>query len=279
MMIKANKILAVILAGLLWAGCSSAGEAPDVSGLGEIRAVSREEGSGTRAEFESLTGADGKGTDVIALSADEVISLTAESKNAVGYLAYSSLDESKGAKAVAIDGVLPDRDSIEEDSYPLCRSYYIAYSGELNDVETDFMNYVLTAGQAVIEEYALPVNKSATFLSDKSSGTIKAAGSSSVAPIITVLAESYKEYNPNAEITVEVTDSTQGLTAAMRGECDLALSSRALKDYEEELLTKKAIARDAIAVTVNAENPVTSLTTAQLKKIYSGEAESWQDLF
>ncbi len=277
-MIKMNKALALILVGFIAAGCAKSTSVPDVSYLGEIEAVSREEGSGTRAEFESLLNTDGKGTDFIALSTEEMTEHTAETENSIGYSAYSSLASFAGVKAVAVDGVSPDTETIKDGSYPLCRSYYAAYSGELNDVENDFLSYVLSAGQETVEKFALPVKESSTFLSDKSAGTIKISGSSSVAPVIAQLAEDYKGYNPNAEITIEVTDSTRGLTAAIRGDCDIALSSRDLKDYEEELLTKKAIAKDAIAVIVNSENPVTSLSSSQIKKIYSGEYESWQDL-
>ena len=38
------------------------------------------------------------------------------------------------------------------------------------------------------------------------------------------------------------------------------ISSRELKDYEAELLETKSIGRDAIAIVVNKENPVESLT-------------------
>ena len=57
-------IPALLACLLLLAACTGQQEAlPDLSGLGAVTAVSREEGSGTRAEFERLTGSDAKGTD------------------------------------------------------------------------------------------------------------------------------------------------------------------------------------------------------------------------
>ena len=84
--------------------------------------------------------------------------------------------------------------------------------------------------------------------------------------------------NPNANITVKATDSSRGLTAAIRGDCDLAMSSRSLKDYESELLSTQAIASDAIAVAVNADNPLDNLSLDQLTEIYNGQYKQWTDL-
>ncbi|MCC8097249.1 MAG: substrate-binding domain-containing protein [Eubacterium sp.] len=263
-----NKVLPLLMICLGAVGCAAASGTPD-SALGELKAVSREEGSGTRTEFESLLAADGTGTDIIAASTNEVIETVAEYDKTIGYIAYSSLADNLGVKAVSVDGIYPDSETVKSGKYPLCRSYFLAYSGSLNPVEEDFITYILSAGQEVVSEYALPVEESTTFLSDKSAGTIKIAGSSSAAPVVSALAETYKSYNPNAEITVKVSDSTQGLTDAMRGECDIAISSRNLKDYEEELLTKKAIARDAIAVIVNENSSIEALSSDQIKKIYN----------
>lgn len=74
------------------------------------------------------------------------------------------------------------------------------------------------------------------------------------------------------------TDASDGLNKAIRGECDFAMSSRELADYENELLSKKAVARDGIAVIVNADNPVTSLSKEQIKQIYDNKAAQWSDL-
>ncbi|MCD8157516.1 MAG: substrate-binding domain-containing protein [Clostridiales bacterium] len=263
-----NKILPLLMMCLAATSCAAVSGTPD-SALSELKAVSREEGSGTRTEFESLLATDGTGTDIIAVSTDDVIKTVAEDEKAIGYIAYSSLADNLAIKAVSVDGIYPDSESVKNGKYPLCRNYFIAYSSSLNPAEEDFITYILSAGQEIVAEYVLPVEENATFLSDKSAGTIKIAGSSSAAPVVSALTEAYKSYNPNAEITVEVSDSTQGLTDAMRGECDIAISSRNLKDYEEELLTKKAIARDAIAVIVNENSSIEDLSSAQIKKIYN----------
>lgn len=43
------------------------------------------------------------------------------------------------------------------------------------------------------------------------------------------LAQEYMQLNPRAQVSVVVTDSSSGLTSAIRRECDFAISSRELK--------------------------------------------------
>ena len=82
----------------------------------------------------------------------------------------------------------------------------------------------------------------------------------------------------NADITVLSTDSGDGLTAAIRGECDLAMSSRSLKDYETELLTAETIGMDAIVLVINGKNPISNVTMKEIKSIYDGKIRDWSEL-
>lgn len=261
------------------AGCGNTQtELPDLSALGKITVIAREEGSGTKAEFENLIGTNAAGVNQIAAATDEAIKLVETDQNAIGYTAYSSAD-SKAVKILRVNGIKPDETAIKKEDYPLCRNYYAAYMGELNPAANDFLTYVMGAGQALVSQSCIPVGKTTSFLSDKSAGEITITGSSSAAPLMQQLAEDYcTNYNPNAVIHVESTDSASGLTAAIRGECDIAMSSRSLKEYEAELLTAKTIAADGIAVVVNKDNPLENLSMQQLKQIYDGDFEQWNDL-
>lgn len=270
-------ILSVLLCVLL-AGCSAKTEIPDLSSMGDVAVISREDGSGTRDEFERLVNADGKGTKEIAASTEKVLEKVSDDRNAIGYVAYSSIPSEMDLRVIAVDGIQISEKTIKKGQYALCRNYYLAYSGELNAVEKDFLSYVLSAGQNIVEKNCIAVKKSGTFLSDRSSGEIIINGSSSMVSIIQALVEDYKAYNPNAEITLQITDSTTGLTTAMRGECGFAMSSRELKEYEEELLTKKAIGTDAVAVIVNMENPIDNFSKKQLRELYDGNYKRWSDI-
>ena len=282
---RRNKILCLALPCALALSLTACGasesELPDLSSLGEITVISREEGSGTRSEFESLVDTDEAGSNKTALSTDEVLEMVSEDENAIGYLAYSALsdyDIEESVTVLSVDGISCDADTIADGDYDLEREYILAYSGELNDLETDFITYIRSAGQEIVAEICTPVRETKSFLSNGESGTITICGSSSMETLMEALIEGYYEYNPNAEIVLEISDSTEGLNTAMRGECDIAMSSRSLADYEEELLEYYVIAADGIAVVVNSENPLTDISLNRLKTIYDGDVTAWGDL-
>lgn len=258
--------------------------------LGAVTVVTREEGSGTREVFVEKTGVkgtnqEGKTVDetredaVVKMDAESVLEEVAKNESAIGYVSVGSLkEEENGIKTVAIDGIEPTREQVGKGDYPLSRNLNIAYSGTLSPVEQDFMSYLLSKGQDIVGKGYVAVKKSSTFLSDQSQGSIRISGSTSVAPLMEELAKGYRSFNENVDITIEATDSTSGLTAAMQSACDWGMASRDLKEYEKELLEYKTIARDGVAVIVNENNPVDSLTLEQLKEIYSGEAQEWEDI-
>jgi phosphate transport system substrate-binding protein len=92
------------------------------------------------------------------------------------------------------------------------------------------------------------------------------------------LQEAYKKLNASADIEIQSTDSTGGINDAIAGNCDIGMSSRELKDSEKETLNEITIAIDGIAVIVNNANPISSLTQAQIKNIYTGAVTRWEQL-
>ena len=285
MMYGLRKTCSIIMAAVLVAGvmgCGKGGSLPDMSSMGMINAIAREDGSGTKNEFYRLIGlSDGTqsgGVDNIAGSTDDMCKMISGDKNAIGYVAYDSIRDKSDIKVLSVNGKKPDNDTIRFNQYPLIRSYYIAYQGEPEGLMQDFIRYIMSAGQEIVGNSCVAVNDPTVFLSDKSSGKLTIGGSSSVAPIMKELIDDYKKYNPDAEVELIVSDSSDGLNRTINGELDMAISSRELKDYENTLLNKKAIGKDAIAVIVNVDNPADNLTKAQLKKIYSGKADTWQGL-
>lgn len=256
--------------------------------LGNIQVVSREEGSGTRSSFAELVGfdeseEDGKSdattdTAVIANDADEVIERVREDASAIGYISMGSISSLENEKVLAVDGVEGTLENVKENEYTLSRPFILAWSGELSELEQDFLTYVLGKGQEIVEQSYVAVKNSTTFLSGQEEGTVTIHGSSSVAPLIENLAAEYMQINTHAIIKVVISDSTTGLNDAMSGSCDLAMASRSLYEYEEELLEYKEIARDGIAVIVNGENPLTDVSTEELNKIFTGSVTDWNEI-
>ncbi|MGN0377263.1 MAG: substrate-binding domain-containing protein [Suilimivivens sp.] len=289
---KIRKTAALLLAGIAVAGLIGCGNSSQqeenvaVEGLdelGEITVVSREEGSGTRSTFAQLLDFqdnEEEKTDlttenaIIAVASEDVIDVVESDRSGIGYLSLGTQGLEK-VKVLSVNGVTAD---VNDSKYPLSRAFYLAYGGKLTELEQDFLIYVHGAGQEIIGKSYTQVAKSSTFLSNQAKGTITIGGSSSVYPLMKELAENYMAINPNAEITVSRSDSTDGLTGAMNGTYDLGMSSRELKDYEKELLDYEMIARDGIAVIVNRENPLTDISSEQLKEIYTGEEKEWGNL-
>lgn len=93
------------------------------------------------------------------------------------------------------------------------------------------------------------------------------------------LAEAYKAVNPDVTIEVQQSDSTTGVNMAIEGTCDIGMASRDLKDSEASSgVSATAIAKDGIAVIVAPSSIVDSLTSDQVKAIFSGEALTWAEV-
>ena len=252
---------------------------------GAIHVVSREDGSGTRGAFVELTGVEddnGDNTTVdaeIANRTDAVLTTVAGNEAAIGYVSLGSLNDT--VKAVKVDGVEATVDNVKSGTYTLSRPFNIATKGEPTGVAEDFINFILSAdGQAIVEEenYIKVDDAAPAFTSDGSSGQIAVGGSSSVSPVMEKLIEAYKAVNPNAQIDLQTSDSTSGMTGAMDGTFAIGMASRELKDEEAAELTGTAIALDGIAVVVNPANTVEDLTMDQIRSIYVGETTDWADV-
>jgi len=278
--------LTVILAML----ASVAVFAADFDPSKDISVISREEGSGTRGAFIELFGIEQKNDKgekidmtteeaIISNSTNVVMTSVASDPYAIGYISLGSLNDT--VKALKIDDAEATVKNIRDGSYKIFRPFNVAYKGKLSAVAQDFVNFIMSAdGQAVVEAagYIKVDENAAPFSSTNPSGKIVVAGSSSVTPVMEKLKEAYLKINTAAEIEIQMSDSTTGMTSAMDGICDLGMASRELKESELAVLTPLVIANDGIAVIVNNNNPIEGLTSEQVKGIFTGEITSWSEL-
>ena len=96
------------------------------------------------------------------------------------------------------------------------------------------------------------------------------SGSSSVAPLMEVLASVYESFNPYVEITVQTSDSGTGVADAIAGKNDFGMASRDLKDSEtEQGVTSKQIAIDGVALVVNPDADLDDVTSDQVYQLYA----------
>jgi phosphate transport system substrate-binding protein len=106
--------------------------------------------------------------------------------------------------------------------------------------------------------------------------TLTYEGSSTVGKFITDATEHYKlaDFNINT-----VSESAGGEQCAMRQRCDMGGVARDVKQrYLEVGLVPTLIGRDAIAVLVNENNPLSALSKQQLKAIFSGQITNWSQV-
>ncbi len=254
-----------------------------------ITVVSREDGSGTRGAFVELMGIeerrpDGTKTDrttkeaIIASKTDVVLTNIAGDKYAIGYVSLGSLNDS--VKAVMVDGVAPTFDTVKNGSYKVARPFYLATRDGGGELAQDFIKFILSAeGQEIVADgYVSVADDAQNYEASAVSGRLVVSGSSSVAPVMEKLKEAYSVLNPNARIEIQMTDSTSGMTGVIEGTCDIGMASRELRDSEREALVPTVIAMDGIAVIVNKDNPVNSISAEDIKEIYTGEDTEWDDV-
>lgn len=260
-----------------------------------ITVVSREEGSGTRGAFVELTGvlakdAEGKEKDntyseaIISNGTNLVLTTVADNQAGIGYASLSSVMHNDTVKALKVEGVEASTENILNGTYKIARPFNVVTKGELTDeLAKDFMAFVMSKeGQAIVAEDGLVSganDETPSYEAANKSGSLTVGGSTSVAPVMELLAEAYMELNPEAKIEVQSTGSSAGVTGALDGTYGIGMASRLLKDSEVEKGAQPiVIGTDGIAVVVNLANPVEDITVEQVRQVFTGEVTTWDAL-
>lgn len=272
---KLVSVLALIgMAGMAFVGCGGGGTG--------IHVITREEGSGTRGAFTELLGVVDENEEDAIISSAEVtnstqvmITTVAGDRNAIGYISLGSL--SADVKAVQLDGVSATVENVKNGTYKLARPFNLAYKDTLSAAGEDFIDFIMSEqGQSIITaEGYIGADDAPTYTASGMTGTVKLAGSTSVAPVMYKLQEAYMRLNNGVTVEVNEGGSGAGMTAAINGTCDIGMASRDLTDSEKAELDFTTIATDGIAVIVNVENSVSNLTSEEVRKIYLGQLTNW----
>jgi len=129
-----------------------------------------------------------------------------------------------------------------------------------------------------------PDSSSAT-ASDSSANYIENKGSDTIVNLALAWAEKYQAEHTDVRISVTGGGSGTGMAALINKTVDIANASRQIKAEEVDQAksngvdpVEHVIARDAIAVIVNPENPVNELTLQQISDIYSGKISNWSEV-
>lgn len=280
------KILTLSLAAVMVFSLASCGGGGSDTGDKDITVISREEGSGTRDAFTELTGVLKDDVDrtvdtaEISNSTSVVTQSVAGNDAAIGYISLGSLDDT--VKAVKVDGVEATVDNIKSGDYKIQRPFNIVTKGEVKELPADFIKFIMSKdGQKIIEDEGyISVNDNAeAYKASGLKGSITLAGSTSVSPVMEVLADKYKELNSGVTIEIQQTGSGAGIQSTTEGVCDIGMASRELKNEEtSQGLKSEEIALDGIAVIVNKDNGAEDLSMDQIMKIFTGEITNWADV-
>lgn len=111
------------------------------------------------------------------------------------------------------------------------------------------------------------------------SGKISISGSTSIGPLMEKIAEDYEEENTGVSIEINQVGSSAGIKDAINKVSEIGMSSRELKEEEEEKeVNGTVIAYDGIAIITNKNNPIKNLTMEQIKDIYTGKITNWSEI-
>ena len=112
------------------------------------------------------------------------------------------------------------------------------------------------------------------------SGSLKISGGTAHIPVMKVAAQKIMTAHTGIKISIAGGGSGVGIKQVGEGLVDIGNSGR--KPSETELkkypLKMHQWAIDGVGVVVNPDNPVKSLSTAQLKDIYAGKLTNWKAL-
>jgi phosphate transport system substrate-binding protein len=119
------------------------------------------------------------------------------------------------------------------------------------------------------------------------SGTVRADGSSTVAPLSEAAAELFEGENSGVRVGVATSGTGGGFEKFCNGETDISDASRPISDEEAAACESNGIAydqlvvaNDALSVLVNPENPVDCLTVEQLNAVWGPDSDlgNWSEI-
>jgi phosphate transport system substrate-binding protein len=112
--------------------------------------------------------------------------------------------------------------------------------------------------------------------------TIRQIGSNTILPLAEKWREAFNKLHPDVDLAVSGGGSGTGIKSLISKSCEIADSSREMKDKEIEEAkaagvnpVQHLVAYDGIAVVVNPANPLTQITVEKLSDIYTGKTTNW----
>ncbi|MCL1922544.1 MAG: substrate-binding domain-containing protein [Propionibacteriaceae bacterium] len=276
---KALSLVSLTLMAVL--GLSACGTGGD-SGFDttkNITVTAREDGSGTKSAFMEIIGLKGQPDPAGVIIQNSTAGVLTEVSGNPTAIAYESLGYvTDQVKMLKVDGVDATIDNIKNDTYKIARPLSVVYKEATVADATNkaFLTFLESAdAQEIIssEGYVSIVDGAAAYTIEADlAGTINISGSTSLKPLMDVLAKKFADLQPNVTVNVGGGGSGQGYSDAQDGVTEFGMISEHFNAEKAPDATSYTVCKDGIAVIVNPVNPLDSISMDQLKSIYDAEA-------
>ena len=244
-----------------------------------ISVTAREDGSGTKSAFMEIIGLKGKTDPVNVIIQTGTAGVLAEVKSNPAAIAYESLGYVTGdVKMLKVDGVEATIANIKNGTYKIARPLSVVYKESAlgNAVNNAFFTFLQSSdAQKIISDggYVSVVDNAVAYTVDGSlSGSIDVSGSTSLQPLMIELAATFEKLQVNVKVNVSGGGSGTGYKNADEGVSAFGMISEEFSLEKAPTCTHNIVSKDGIAVIVNKDNPLESITMEQLKSIYDAEA-------
>jgi phosphate transport system substrate-binding protein len=311
---KILSILTMLLLGVSLIACGEKTTTVSTSSFDETKTINvytRDTTSGTRTGFmEGIGFAEAATSDSVLVEGflikdnTGILSTIGIDEYGIGYVSLSSVNNT--IKGLSFNGVAPTEANVINDTYGLKRPFMWMLradgdypSQDVEDIVNAFVAFLGTSdgGDIINNQGAIALPSTTTWdsikanhdvcIQDNSDITVRFGGSDSIQKVAQALTAAFM---PKCGNFVAEHDHTGSSDAYKRTNDpaikdtsvgkDVGFASRNFRGAELEVpaIQRGQLAWDAIVAIVNLNNPLTSVTAEDLKKMYDGTYTTWADI-